>query len=132
MSIISLPVRYNLAVYRGDDLVRTFAPWYRLPDGTAAILDTTGWTGRMQVRPDPDSSVVLVEATTANGYLTTGIQGSGDRRYALGLHIPGAVLGADRLPAGLVAVYDIELADTAGHKQTFYYGTFRVDGDVTR
>lgn len=125
-----LPIRTHIVHYRGDDLERTYAAWYRDEAGTATILDTEGWTARMHVRADPDDPAVLVEASTEDGRLTTGIGTDGTREWMLVLHIPGAAFRD--LPAGFIGHYDIELTDTAGRKQTFYFGKFRLQGDVTR
>lgn len=126
----ALPIRYDLRVYRGDTLERMIAIWYRA-DGIALLLDTAGWTARMQVRPEKNSGTVTLNATTENGYLSTGIRENADgRRWCFHMNIPGEAIG--KIPGGFIGYYDIEFTDPTGRRQTFYYGDFLVEGDVTR
>lgn len=135
MSANKLPIRYDIdgdnAVYRGDIYHRLFRPWYRQPDGTAAILATTGWTARMQVRTGKaEDSPVVLEVSTANGRIVTGQQDDPTLPYSVGLFLTHEDTGG--LPPGFMGYYDLELTDTAGLRQTYYHGVFHVEGDVTR
>lgn len=57
--------------------------------GAAVVIDTAGWEAVLQVRPEPDQgSPVLLEASTANGRIVTGIQGSGEDQVNLDVKIP--------------------------------------------
>lgn len=51
--------------------------------------DTTGWEVYLQVRPEPmRSSPVILEASTANGRIITGIQGTGADEVNIDIKIP--------------------------------------------
>lgn len=127
----TLPIRYNIETYRGDDLTRMFNIVYVDETETTQTLDTTGWTGQMQVRAKRSSSTADLTVSTASGELTTGIQTDGLNTWCLMLHIPGADLSGSEWD-GYSGVYDIELTDTSSRTTTMYTGTFCVEGDVTR
>lgn len=134
MSAGTLPVIYDMdddnAIYRGDTYQRLFRPWYD-DNGTARVLDTTGWTARMQVRPGKnEDDPVVFEASTANGRLVTGGVDATPLSYAVGLFLTNE--DTEQFPPGFMGYYDIELTDTAGFRQTYYKGRFHVEGDITR
>lgn len=134
MAATTLPVTYDMdgenAIYRGDTYQRLFRPIYD-NNGTATILDTTGWTARMQVRPGTEEDdPVVAEYSTANGRLTTGGINATPLPYALGVFLTHE--DTEALPAGFMGFYDVELTDTAGFRQTYYKGRFHVEGDITR
>jgi len=56
---------YNFTIEQGTTFVRHFV--YK--DSNGAVVNLTGYTARLQVRSYKESSVVLIEATTANGKL---------------------------------------------------------------
>lgn len=127
-----LPIRVNFVAYRGDDFTRMFEPQYRDPFTNQMVaLDMTGWTGRMQVREsDADDAPVLLEISSANSRIICGPQSGGGRTWQLLAHITAVQMRT--LPPGLVAYYDIELTKADGKKQTFYFGDFCVEGDITK
>lgn len=126
----TLPIRVDFDAYRGDDWTRMFEPIYDVA-GVATALDMTGWTGRMQIREsDADDAPVLLEVNSAMGQVICGPQSGGGRTWQLLVYITAAQTAS--LPAGLVAYYDIELTKTDGKKTTFYFGSFCVEGDISR
>ena len=55
--------RYNIKIEQGATF--RFEIVYR--DSNSAIVNLTGYTARMQIRPIPSSATILVNASTANG-----------------------------------------------------------------
>jgi hypothetical protein len=91
-------------------------------DGT--VKDLTGYTARMQVRPTPESSTILLEASTANGRIS--------------INAPGGIVmisvGAD-VTSPLtwnVASYDLEVATTAANTFKLIEGYASLSKEVTR
>lgn len=130
MSSNRLPVRYNIEAYRGDSLTVTFRIVEVAEDGTETLLDTTGWTGRVQVRDSRRAGAALqFSGTTEDGALTTGVQSDGViDNWSLQLDIAAADMAA--FDHGFSGVYDIELT-SATETKTYYTGTFAVEGDVS-
>ena len=128
----TLPIRVDFTAYRGDDWTRMFEPVYRdTSTGEMQALDMTGWTGRMQIREsDSDDAPVLLEVNSAMGRVICGPQSGGGRTWQLLVYITAAQMRT--LPPGLVAYYDIELTKADGKTQTFYFGSFCVEGDISR
>jgi hypothetical protein len=95
---------------------------WRNPDATP--IDLTGYTARMQVRPNKLSADVLLSLTTQNGRITLG--------GALGT----ITLDVDATVAATISagqfVYDLELISSAGEVTRLIEGAFVVDGEVTR
>lgn len=95
-----------------------------LRDSAQGLVNLTGFTGRMQIRPTAASPVILRELTTANGGITLGgVNGT------IALFISAANTAA--LAAGSY-VYDVNLigADAKVNKPLF--GNFVVRAQVTR
>ncbi len=89
--------RYDLLIRQGDKFEQSIAA--KNSDGTAK--DLTGYSARMQVRATPESSTVLLEASTANGRISINAPGG----------IVTITVGAD-ITAPLnwnVAYYDLEI-----------------------
>lgn len=128
---LNLPVLVNETAYRGDAWLRQYRIWWRDDNGAAQMLDTTGWTARMEIKRTAADQTPLLVATTENGRITTGLQSDPYGEWCLMVYLPGSDL-SDALWAGLVARYDIELTDPSGRRVTFYYGQFQVENDVTR
>lgn len=95
-----------------------------LRDSGAGLVDLTGFTARMQIRPTAASSIVTRELTSANGGITLGgIHGT------ITLTINAADTAA--IPAGSY-VYDVNLTGADGKVNKPLYGTFQVRAQVTR
>lgn len=120
----AFPVRIDLVTYAGDDDERTFG--LRDPDG---YTDTSGWTGRMQVRTDPDATTTILDSDAGDITLLFGIQGTAPDQYNVSILMHGtktANLGK------FVGWYDLEVMDMSGRRETLFHGLFRVEPDVTR
>lgn len=101
----------------------TFKPVMTWKDQNGALIDLTGYTARMQIRETVESTVVIYEATTANGKLILG--------GALGT-ITFDFPATDT--AGLSfdeAVYDLEL-DAGGIVTRLLKGDVYLSPEVTR
>lgn len=86
-------------------------------------VDLTGYSARMQVRPEVDSPDVLVELTTENGYITLG-----GPLGTMDLYIPADVtknIDSD-------GRYDLKIYNTVGAVYRVIKGPFVVDPEVTR
>lgn len=59
------PGRYNITVYQGTTF--TLSPSWFIDN---IVVDVTGYSAKVQVRPEADSSTVIVELSTANGRIT--------------------------------------------------------------
>lgn len=120
------PIRYDIAVYRGDTWERMFR--FIARDGTtgdAYLLDTTDFSASFQVRETVDSVGVLTAAVTR-----VGVQGTAPNQYNLSVSIPSDV--TENYPHGATWRYDLELTDPSGRPKTMMYGEFYVQGDVSR
>jgi hypothetical protein len=101
----------------------TFERVFTVKDGNGDLLNLTGYTARMQVRPEIDSAEVLVELTTQNGRIVLG-------------GVAGTI--ALSLDAGITAeidkdgVYDLEIISAGGDVYRVLKGRFVLDPEVTR
>lgn len=116
----TLPLIRTLALYQGA----TFRAAYRwLPGGVAQ--DFTGWTARMEVRPEYDADPVLT-LTTDNGGITLGADGT-ISLYASAEQTSGVPHVGHRL------LYDLALQQPNGGDVTrFLRGNVVVVREVTR
>lgn len=126
----TLPIRVDFTCYRGDDWTRCFEPVAINPaDGTSEPIDMTGWTGVMQIRDHIDGPV-RATASSGNGRITTGPQSnSSGRTWQLMVYLSRT--DTAKLSPGYVGRYDIELTKPDGNRTSFYYGVFRVEGDIS-
>lgn len=123
----TLPIRWDLT---GEDAIVQGADWRRealltYSDGT--IWDTAGYTGRMMIRADYDSPVLL-DCTTANGRIEVGIQGTAPNQRNIAITLTAATTAA--LTFTELAVWDITLADGAGHVVRVYGGVVALNRRV--
>lgn len=87
-------------------------------------IDLTGCVARMQVRPEIESSTVLVELTTENGrILLGGVDGT------LILELDPATTAAFDWDSG---VYDLEIQHANGDVTALVFGAVSVRKEVTR
>lgn len=111
---------YDMVIDQGATLSRTVT-W---KDSAKTPINLTGYSARMQVRPETASTIVIIELTTANGRIALG--------GALGT-VTMTVSAADT--SALVPgryVYDLELVSGAGVVSRLIMGNFVVRGEVTR
>lgn len=93
-------------------------------DSAGALVNLTGYTARMQVRPTKDSDTVLMSATTANGTITMG-----GTAGTITVDVPAAdTLGVE----GLKGVYDLLITSPAGAVTRLLQGVAYINQDVTR
>ena len=91
---------------------------YNLP------VDLTGFTGRMQLRSDIDSTVVIAELTTANGGVSID-----NTLKNITLMIPSGTTAAFNF---ITAVYNLELISSGGQVTSFCEGYVTLTREVTR
>lgn len=121
-------VMYRLEIQRGDPLDLYLRVW----DGRRSLgvlKNLTGYTGKMQVRPDWDSATVLLEPVVEIGsFAQTDRDGN---PVTCNVHI-GAT---DTQTTGLgfaQAVFDIQLTDAFGRPWTIARGIAVLAKDATR
>lgn len=111
---------YDMVVDQGATLSRVIT-W---KDPAKTPINVTGYTARMQVRPELASTTVTLELTTGNGRIALG--------GAAGT-VTLTVSAADT--TALVPgryVYDLELVSGSGIVYRLLMGNFVVRGEVTR
>jgi len=87
-------------------------------------VDMTGWSARMQIRPEVDSEIVIVELTTENGGITIEpLEGK------ITLYISAESTAALSFEE---AVYDIELEAPDGFVTRIVEGKVKLSPEVTR
>lgn len=96
ISTLANPVPHKaIVIPQGADFRMDLAIIYRDELGFAHLHDTTDWDVLFQVRKEPTAdSPVLVEASTANGRIVVGIQGTAPNQKNIALKIPASVSGA--------------------------------------
>lgn len=115
----TLPIRWDLT---GEDAIVQGADWRRemllsYEDGT--IWPTSGYTGRMMIRADYDTPVLL-DCTTANGRIEVGIQGVSPNQRNIAITLTAATTAA--LVDWGLGVWQIALTDSTGHVVSVYEG----------
>ena len=110
---------YNFAAEQGATLERVIT--YTDPD--EAIIDLTGFTALMQVRPTAASATVILELSTGSGITIDGPEGT------LTLLVDADDMAA-LTPA--VYVYDLEITAPDDKVTRLIEGKFTVKAEVTR
>lgn len=111
-----VPAEYDIIIYEGSD----FALSITWKDDNDALVDLTGFTGRMHIR-DKVNSVAYVDITpyvslgTTNGLVTINIPASATIDWAF-----------------TTGVYDLEVESSAGAISRLIQGTITIDEEVTR
>jgi hypothetical protein len=101
----------------------TFQRVLTITDANDDPMNLTGYTARMQVRPEIESSDLLVELTTQNGRITLG---GAAGTIALNL-TPQITATIDR-----DGFYDLEIISSGGAVHRVVRGRFVVNLEVTR
>ena len=115
-----MPGEYSFEIYRGDDWSEDFLVNQprALETDPKVPMDLTGFTGSAQVKyTGADTSP---QATMTLTFVAPRING-----------IFNLALAGDTLLVGEY-VYDVQLTNSGGKKQTYIYGTIKVRQDVTR
>ncbi len=112
--------RYNIICDQGS----TFQRVIEIKDTDGTVYPLTGYTARMQIRREIDSTTILLELTTANGRIVI-YSGLG----AIELKLSASETTA--LTRG--GYYDLEIVKTStGEVQKVLRGEFRLEKEVTR
>ena len=101
----------------------TFERLITIKDSNDDPMNLTGYTARMQIRPEIESSDVLVELTTENGRITLG-GAAGTVELNL---TPQVTATIDR-----DGFYDLEIISNGGAVHRVLRGRFVVNLEVTR
>ena len=91
-------------------------------------INLSGYTARMQIRPDHSSTTVLLELTTGNGRITLNTPSTG------GIELKVTAADAENITF-TTGVYDLELIHIVGAEQVvdnILYGEVTVRRNVTR
>lgn len=110
---------YNFTIDQGA----TFSRQLTLKDASDDPMNLTGYTARMQIRPEIESDEVMVELTTTNG------------RIALGGVAGTVTLTISATVTATIdkeGVYDLELVTPAGEVYRALKGKVRLEPEVTR
>lgn len=110
---------YNITCEQGATFTRTFTIYN--PDKT--IFDLTGFSGRMQVRRDFDTTTSMIDLTTANGRMSM--------TPSLG-EITINLTAAETATIPRDGVYDLEIFKADGTVHRVVKGLFKLDKEVTR
>jgi len=128
------PIHWDLT---GEDAIIQGADWRRYralsyidpADGLEKLWNTTGFTGRMQIRAGLDGALIAT-FLTGTGRLLTGIQGTAPYQYNIGFVFPNSVTGV--LTDWGLGVYDLELTDPFGVITRVYEGQCVLSREVSR
>lgn len=90
---LNQPYGYKpITIPQGADFRMALLLVYRDETGAAVIHDTADWDVLFQVRKEPTAdSPVLVEASTADGRIAVGIQGTAPNQANVVIKIPASV-----------------------------------------
>ena len=112
--------KYNIVCDQGSTFIREFT----VRDSAGLPYNLTGYSARMQVRKDVDSTTVLLEATVANGRITM----APNEGVITVTFAPSVTATLTRS-----GVYDLEVFTTGnGDVQKVVRGEFRLEKEVTR
>jgi hypothetical protein len=111
---------YNIICEQGATLERNLT----FRDGNGLLVNLTGFSAQMQVRPTVTSSTVTLELSTLNNRIVLGGQAG-----TITLNVP-ATTTATLAPGDFV--YDLELTSPNGVVRRLVEGKFKVKPEVTR
>lgn len=110
----TFPIRADLALVKGDPYSKALGL-----NTASGLIDTAGWWGLLQIR-HPDTDAVLVEASTANGRITVGIQGTAPHQWNVLIDIPSLVTAA--LVDWGVGDWQLQLGPLSSSATTYFGG----------
>lgn len=116
--------KFDLVMVQGA----TFEKSFEYKDSAKVSINLTGYTARLQVRSDTDSSTTLIELTTENGRITLNDPTTG----VISLYISAVDTAALTFNTG---VYDLELQHVASGRtivENIVYGNVSLRKNVTR
>lgn len=111
---------FDINIDKGSD----FELIIELQEDDGTIIDLTGYTAQMQIRPDTDSTVIIIELSTANGRIV--IDGPAGK---LTLTIANADTEAITQDVG---VYDLEITSGGALIERILQGNVAFSPEVTR
>ena len=132
------PAKLKFTIYQGATFRKRLTWKGPLPAQTP--IDLTGCAARMQVRPEVESSTVLLELTTANGGITLGGRDARAKVRDGGITL-GGVAGtielfvsddASTLFTWTAGVWDLEIEFPGGDVRRLAQGSISVSPEVTR
>lgn len=115
-----MAAKYDIVCDQGA----TFSRVLTWQDDAANPVNLTGYTARMQVRDEADSSTAALSLTTENSRITLG--GTAGTITLLVSATDTAAVTAGEY------VYDLEIVSGAGTVTRLIQGCFTVDAEVTR
>ncbi len=117
---------YNITCEQGSTFTRVITVEYPDPDDASTMLpfDFTGYTGRMQIRRTIESSVVMIELTTANSGIQYTNAASGELTVRMTAEQTAALETS--------GVYDLEIINSASEVSKLLKGAFTLLPEVTR
>jgi hypothetical protein len=121
--------RYDISVDQGSTFRKTIT-W---KDSSNTVVNLTGYTARMQVRPTYSSASATVSLTTANGGVVLGGT-SGTIQLYISATATAAIPTASpsQFSDAFIGVYDLELVSPSGDVTRLLNGDFVVTPEVTR
>jgi hypothetical protein len=114
------PANYNLVIYQGSHLNQQFI-W---KDSTGALVNLTGYKGRMMARTYIDAPTPFISLTTENGGIALG-----------GVTGTITLIMSDTQTAALtdtVGLYDLELVSAGGAVTRLVQGIITISREITR
>ena len=111
---------FNFTIEQGITLSKIFL-W---KDSAGAVINLTGYTGRMQVRPSVSSETIYLDMTTANGQIII-TANTGSIQLLLSATTTNAIEWSK-------AKYDLEIVSGAGVVTRLVYGNIDVSKGITR
>ena len=128
MSVSTLPVKFNLDLYRGDDFIIAFVYGVREADTHQSLITSAeGWSAHAQIRKDWGKEVWL-DLTVDNGLR---IELANDD-LVIYFHIKSDLTEGSEWDKREWAVWDLQLTDPDGLVTTIYAGEVNIGSDVTR
>lgn len=122
--------KYNIDFFQGS----TFSLNLTVKNVNGALMDLTGYTARMQIRPTYSSATVTESLSSANGEITINTVTS-----VMSLQLAAARtanisvdMNAGSIPPRTKYVYDLELLDPGVGVTKLLFGEVTVYGEVTR
>lgn len=113
--------QYNFTIEQGTTFTQPFV-WKETASGP--VINLTGYTARMQIRPTLADTNILLDLTTANGKLA--IDGPNGKVTIQLTATETAALDF------VTAVYDLELVSGSGAVTRLLKGTISLDKEITR
>ena len=93
--------------------------------GGSTPINVTGFSARLTVRADYNSTAAIADFTVANGRVTVGTT---DGKFSFSM----SATDSSALPAPFTGVYEIEVTDAAGKVYRAVYGAATIEPEVVK